>query len=496
MDLVADVERIVGKLARVRERGVDTFGASAHGFELAPTVTEAQIDTVEGKFGIELPAELRAFLLHAGGSGAGPYYGIVPPSRWSDVVMGEARPPDFFSRESPWTPELAADKAASRKLVDELEEPFVGSITLCDQGCGHFVVLIVSGPARGRVMYVSIERHLPYFPENDGFLSWYERWLDELLWGHQHSWFGFGMPGDEEALARAAGDGAPRRLEALQAMHRLPAASPDTAAIIGARMRDAETDVRAAALALVAKFGLAKSMADDVRSALADPDAKIRLAALEAWIASGAPWHEDARTATRDSDENIATRAVNALAKAESLDVDTLVELLRSPTDRVRKAALEATGKLASSRLVDELLPLVRAEPPDQSSALLALASQIKRGAASGELRTAACDVVLHRFARTPTEHRTRALFGLAPFVADEPHALAAVIEATRDPDAPLRYEAAKVLGDNAGPEALPALRELSTDETMPRTKNWSTAWSVGENAKRAIAKIEARAKA
>ena len=76
------VARILDKLARVRARGVATFGAEAHGFVLAPPLAEAEVRALEAAHGIALPEDYRTFLLQAGASGAGPYYGLLPPARW------------------------------------------------------------------------------------------------------------------------------------------------------------------------------------------------------------------------------------------------------------------------------------------------------------------------------------------------------------------------------------------------------------------------------
>lgn len=72
---------IVDKLAALRERPPDTFGAERHHFELAPPTGEAAVRALERQLGVELPEELGLFLAVVGASGAGPYYGLLPADR-------------------------------------------------------------------------------------------------------------------------------------------------------------------------------------------------------------------------------------------------------------------------------------------------------------------------------------------------------------------------------------------------------------------------------
>ena len=55
------IERVLVKLARVRERNIATFGAGTHRYQLAPPLTEAAVLALESAHRIELPADYRAF---------------------------------------------------------------------------------------------------------------------------------------------------------------------------------------------------------------------------------------------------------------------------------------------------------------------------------------------------------------------------------------------------------------------------------------------------
>jgi hypothetical protein len=488
------VTRIMGKLAVVRERRIESFGSDGR-YEFSPALTEAEVRALERQHGIELPEAFRTFVTQVGASGVGPYYGIVRPERWAEVLNGDVAMPDFAARPSVWTADLPRDDATWERVSAGMDEPFQGSIMIAAQGCAYYATLVVTGRERGRVMYICLDGAVPFFPENPDFLSWYERWLDELLWGFRHSWYGMGMPGDEPTLARAAGtpDG-PRRRDALQAMHQLPALSPDTQAIVASRIRDVDPAVRAQALGVVSKFALTGPIEVHVRGALADDNPAVRLAALRARIAAGGAWHDDARRALSDAPD-VAVAALRELDKAKLLREGELVPLIASPVGTVRDAALFAARTNPSERVFDAVRALVDAGADDPHSLLLlALLAQVRLGAVDAPRRDIALGLVLARLAAASgPEPPTAPIYGLGAFVASHPRARDALIELTRHVEPFYRFEAAAVLGDVGDTWALPALRALTADKQMPRAPNKATAWSVGENARRAISKIDGR---
>jgi hypothetical protein len=221
--LLGQLGAILQKLEQARGlSGRDEeFGVARHRFRLNSPSNEAEVSDFEERHGVTLPAGYRLFLLHAGDGGAGPYYGIDPLSRWDEGFEEEAETPGFLASPSPLTPgpalvlawRAAAERARRRSQGDlrpgdppglEWRE-FVpgkwevwgqGTIHLCDQGCSFSARLVVSGTARGRILYLDAQGwNPPYFVKDLNFLDWYERWLDIILTGQPVTWFGMEEPG-------------------------------------------------------------------------------------------------------------------------------------------------------------------------------------------------------------------------------------------------------------------------------------------------------------
>lgn len=186
--VVARVKRIVEKLAQVRARGLSCFGSDSHRFALNPPLPETDLQAFEAGHGVRLPDDYRAFLLHAGNGGAGPYYGIFPLNKWADFADWKCEDisDDYLARTSllvrgmKWPP----------SRLDDFDDLCVyqGTLSLGSRGCTLATLLVISGPNAGRVVYVDgDENSPPYVVREPDFLAWYERWLDELLHGSMTS---------------------------------------------------------------------------------------------------------------------------------------------------------------------------------------------------------------------------------------------------------------------------------------------------------------------
>jgi SMI1 / KNR4 family (SUKH-1) len=454
------IQRIVELLARVRGKGIDTFGASAHGFQLAPPLTEPEVDALERRHGIALPPDYRDFLKQAGASGAGPSYGLLPATRWGDALSGDVDTPDFAARGCPWQPGMTRDAATWARVGEELDEPFQGTIALCHQGCAYYAVLVVTGPARGRVMYVSPDGGCPLFMEDEGFLDWYQRWLDELDWGFQHHWFGTSMRGDEAAFAAAAAGGQ-ERLAALGAMHQLPTLSASTRAVVAACIGDPDPALKAAALSLASAKELHDLVAVHAEACLRSEDAELRRAALVARV-KGADWHDLARKALADPEPAVVVVAVRALADSGALDAGALLPLVEGDHATVAEAALRACCTIPSAALFDR----VRAVEAPSLLRLQALLAQVRLDAVDAVGRAHVLDEVLAAIdgAEGPLAPG-HAIRGLLAFPEDG-RAFARLLELTRHPEPFFRFEAPPCSAHRGEPRPLSPSRRCRA--TMP----------------------------
>lgn len=189
-ELPERLERVAAKLrdAAAQPGEPVMFGASSHGFRLGPPLSDDAVAEFERDHGgVELPADYRAFITTIGHGGpgqwggAGPYYGLHPLDAWSHGYLNLY---DAFLLAQPFPVEPG--HVPDDWDVDDVDhEPFRGTLALSDEGCGFMSLLVVSGPARGRVVGNNDETG-PSFTGDPDFLSWYERWLDAVLAGHEH----------------------------------------------------------------------------------------------------------------------------------------------------------------------------------------------------------------------------------------------------------------------------------------------------------------------
>jgi hypothetical protein len=255
-------------------------------------------------------------------------------------------------------PKLSAESESGSDSGDELLQ---GSIALVSQGCSYFAILIISGLARGRVAYISEDDlKTAYFPENPNFLSWYERWLDEILAGYDTTWFGYGAVGTEEELALRLQDktvSAENKSESLRTLVRINPLMPSTMEILCAL----STDASEASLPRATAAGLfiSRSFADDtayVGQLLQDSSAEVRSEVLLALVRRKSPMLAGAvRQRIHDADPKVVDKAL--LHGKGILTRDELVPFLKSENVDLRRTAIYAVGH-APDIQVDELIAL------------------------------------------------------------------------------------------------------------------------------------------
>jgi HEAT repeat protein len=495
------LDGIIAKLTAVRERGLSCFGSESHRFEPKPPASEAEVGAFEAAHRVRLPAAYRAFLLHVGHGGPGPFYGLMTLEQWGHARYEAI---DDLDAECPLDPDtLPAGKDWLEALMpgedEAMDRALRGTLSLNTQGCSYYSQLVVTGPARGRVVYIDLDGGRPYFPEHDDFLGWYERWLDELLAGCTIHWFGMGMPGFEPELAEALRRGE-RLVDALAAMRRLPRVGAPTLELVRARLDHPDAEVRGQALYVLG------DLHDDpgpvARPFLRDPEPGPRAAALDA-VCKGdaARWAADARAMLDDTDSSIATAALRALADATVLTLADLVPRLPDSRGGVCEDAAWRLSVMANQGIAP-------AEAPAFTGAAVALLDQLDqehpRAAMYGLQVLAHVDAPelaerLRAFTRREEPYlRFNACRAL--YRQDRAAGLDALMELTQHADPFVRQDAARMLGELGDARVLSALERLLDDTIKPfeRTENGtrSNVYRVCDTARQAIEAIGYRAPA
>jgi hypothetical protein len=192
-DLLVRLDRVATKLAAAAHRPGKPvmFGASVHRFQLGPPLAEGKVTAFEREHGVSLLDDYRAFITTIGHDGpgrwggAGPYYGLHPLQDWATSLWGMPAS-NTLATPFPAEPGRIYQDWPSEVAPGDEDEPYTGTLTLSDEGCGYLSILVVSGPARGRVADNSDAPAGPNFTSDADFLSWYERWLDAVLAGATH----------------------------------------------------------------------------------------------------------------------------------------------------------------------------------------------------------------------------------------------------------------------------------------------------------------------
>ena len=364
------IERILRKLGEVRHKGLKCFGSETHNFRLNPPLNESAIAEFEAIHKIVLPPDFRSFLRLAGNGGAGPYYGIYRLEDSSDFVdlTTDERPEFPLALPCPLTPKMARDAGWAKQFSDCIS-PCQGVMSIGRQGCSYVVGLIITGEHAGRVVYLDEDDEPPYVVREPDFLSWYERWLDELLGGYDMFWFGFGLGGDERALLALLRDQTTSdadRVDAVYAIRRLPNLSNEAREEILGLLTDSVAGVRAAACHVSEKFGIleASKLLPDL---LRDLSADVQKAAITLAMKAGpAAFRQDVLQLLRSDDIEVAKHAFFTLQRHEKIPREVLLPLVQSsPHARLRVLAAHALpwqpeDKELLNRLLKDEEPQVR----------------------------------------------------------------------------------------------------------------------------------------
>jgi hypothetical protein len=177
--------------------------------------------------------------------------------------------------------------------------------------------LVINGPHRGRVANVNTIRGC-FFVDNPNFLSWYERWLDELLCGYDVSWFGVGLTGTEQDMIAVLCNHEStidKRLNALVTLQRCPSVGPETVSLLIEMLRAGPPVIRVKVMRILGKQRDA-TLAQVIRpwASCSSPD--VRMATLHALKdMNAADWMTCCRAALDDSNSHVSSQARYLLEK-------------------------------------------------------------------------------------------------------------------------------------------------------------------------------------
>jgi hypothetical protein len=455
----AAMARIGFKLDRARRLGLFCFGSKAHGFRLRPTLPEVDAAAFEAMHGVTLPSGYRRFLIEAGNGGAGSEYGITPLDQW-DVATTDDEP-GYLARPSPFDPDATWEEwSVGDKHADRFAN-FQGTVHLADRGCAMCVVLVASGPQRGRVVYVNRDPHghPPSFEPDAGFLEWYERWLDDLLRPYPPS--GLGPESDEPALMSALAGDASRPTavhDVLVAMMARSTATPAALAAVVPLTRDPSEVVRRLALGVLTAHRSPAAATAAVQALLHDSDGVYEAALYALTDSRDAAAMADVRAHLGDPDDEVARRAVRVLADAARLTWADVRAMWHSARAVEWMGAFSVTEKVVEAADAARWLAQVRADGDVDDLCLV-----LSHGA--------------HRDA--------------------DGRVVPILIELTAHADAKVRLRAAVCLGRIGDPAGIPALERIRSDPgwphyTMPSGQSYDTVRSVGRCARDALKEIAA----
>ncbi|GAA3842963.1 SMI1/KNR4 family protein [Streptomyces phyllanthi] len=176
------IPRLRRKLARISyaPSRSHSFGEERHRFSLGPRLLEAQAAAFEAEHDVKLPQPYRDFLVHVGGGGASPFYGLIPLEGCTLFTMNPK----------------AAD-TGSRGFTRAYGPTRPGHLFLhvIERGCSDLVLVGVTGPLTGRMLIGNADGFWdPNVSSAPDFLGWYERWLDHMAAGQDNRALGLTSP--------------------------------------------------------------------------------------------------------------------------------------------------------------------------------------------------------------------------------------------------------------------------------------------------------------
>jgi hypothetical protein len=147
------------------------FGCGWHRFRRGPRCSRDDLAAFESRWDISLPVEFKTVLTEVGNGCAGPYYGLSPLESWSQPWDISKLDSTMLSR--PFDPTAPRERGLH-----------VGAMRICNAGCEHYLLLVVTGRYAGEIWHDGAEDGIRSFPILDSsgrtasFSSWLSDWSD------------------------------------------------------------------------------------------------------------------------------------------------------------------------------------------------------------------------------------------------------------------------------------------------------------------------------
>jgi hypothetical protein len=271
----ARIARIQEKIPQVyaRDPHCVLFGAEHWKYQWPERASEATIAAWEYQHGITLPRAYRLFLRYV--ANGGPCYASglhLLDETWVKGDLGQASLLPLRL-----TPQHVALWQDIPPYNDEGHHLLHNGLL----GIGfNNIFLVVTGQYRGRLLRstLSVWGDAPFtidtftFIEDTDFLSWYERWQDDVIAGLDMETFGVNVPGNQAQLRALFQKH--KRCDILYSLGRFPSPEPETLALWGSVCRDDhDADLCESALRQLIRVRAATT-AEMIRLHLNSPDAR------------------------------------------------------------------------------------------------------------------------------------------------------------------------------------------------------------------------------
>lgn len=204
------IKTMIEKIAHDPKYKENYYARSYHHWQLSPPVQLSEILKFEERTGVELPIEYVYYLTQVGSGG-------TSPGTFFSDFKSEWRSYDGLDLVSEQLCLVMSEEEWEQKF-GEHDYPENGTIYLCGMDLTYVAYLIVTGPLRGRVVYLDYEGdYAPMWPKGcPDFLTWCENFYSELPAGYDihPTWkFMWQEPGDTDALIRAFNDQKDRKYQ-------------------------------------------------------------------------------------------------------------------------------------------------------------------------------------------------------------------------------------------------------------------------------------------